>query len=338
MDSETLRCFYIHPVTVEEFPLASQNGMIEVYQSSDKITLIQSALLDITFIVPLEEVESSLYFLSGANNVYFACFIVSTIVVPFKKSYYFRRHLIEPIGVWLFMMINALSQNVRKALYHNPESGATWKCICMNGFSMDAFWYLVFKMSDNSIGTTRKQNQRIVKYYVTLQIELAKCKVRLTYLRILSQSSLVALRRVLGCGVGLGLAVKRPKVSNPEFCCRIGGIQTSVECPAGVPFSIFLKPDESCSIDGIDFIFYKEHHSLPCTIRFSKLIVTDENVAKARLPSAVVGEKVVKSGVYIGSWFLHDQKVLEVITIRDAFVTCSHVQEPDSPTIELPLH
>jgi hypothetical protein len=98
-------------------------------------------------------------------------------------------------------------------------------------FSMEAFWHLVFKISDYGIGTTRKRNQRLVKYYNMLQIELDQCEFRLTYLRILSQSSLVALRRVLGCGVGLGLAVKRPKASNPEFCCRIGGIQ--------VPYSIF---------------------------------------------------------------------------------------------------
>jgi hypothetical protein len=311
--------------------------MIEVYQSCDEINLARSAILDIAFIVPLEEVESGLFFLSGADNVYFACFIVSVTVVPFKKSYYFGCHLIEPIGVQLFTMINALSQHVRKALYHNPESGATRKCICMNVFSMEAFWYLVFKMSDNGIGATKKRVQRIVKYYNSLQIELAKCEIRLTYLWILSQSSLVALRRVLGCGVGLGLAVKRPKVSNPEFYCRIGGILTSVECPAEVPYSIFLKPDESCSVDGIDFMFCEEHRSLTCTIKFSKLIVTDENVAKARLPSAVVGDEVIESGVYIGAWFLHNQNVLEVITITDEFVTCSHVQEPDSPTIDLPI-
>jgi hypothetical protein len=134
MDSETLRCFYICPVTVEEFPLASQDGMIEVYQSGDEINLVQFAILDIAFIVPLEEVGSGLFFLSGADNVYFACFIVSVTVVPFKKSYYFGRHLIEPLGDQLFTMINALSQNVRKALYHNPESGAARKCICINVF------------------------------------------------------------------------------------------------------------------------------------------------------------------------------------------------------------
>jgi hypothetical protein len=111
----------------------------------------------------------------------------------------------------------------------------------MNVFSMDAFCYLVFKMSDNGIGATKKRNQRIVKYYNMLQIKLAKCEFCLTYLWILSQSALVALRRVEGCGVGLGLAVKCPKVSNPEFCCRIGDILAFVECPAEVPYSIFLK-------------------------------------------------------------------------------------------------
>jgi hypothetical protein len=39
-----------------------------------------------------------------------------------------------------------------------------------------------------------------------------------------------------------------------------------------------------------------------------KLIVTEENVAKARLPSAVVGDEVIESGIYIGAWLLHNQK------------------------------
>ncbi len=104
---------------------------------------------------------------------------------------------------------------------------------------MEAFWYVVYKMSDKGVGLTKKQNQRIVKYYNTLQMELVQTEFRLSYLQILSWSSLEALRSVLGFGVGLGLASKWPKVSNPECFCRIGGILTSVECPDEVPYNIF---------------------------------------------------------------------------------------------------
>jgi hypothetical protein len=63
MDSATLRHIFIRPVTVEDFPLASRDGMVEVYQSnSDEINLVRSAILDITFIVPLEEVESFFFY------------------------------------------------------------------------------------------------------------------------------------------------------------------------------------------------------------------------------------------------------------------------------------
>jgi hypothetical protein len=222
-------------------------------------------------------------------------------------------------------MINALSQNVRKALYHNPESGATRKSIRLNLFSMEAFWYVVYKMSDKGIGLTKKQNQRIVKYYNTLQIKLVQTEFRLSYWRILSQSSLAALRSVLGFGVGLGLASKCPKVSNPECFCRIGGILTSVECPDEVPYNIFLKPDESSYVDRIDFLFYEEHRILSCTIRFSKLIVTDDLVAAMRIPSAFVGEDFIESRIYVGAWFLHNNKLLEVVHISDSLVTCSYV-------------
>jgi hypothetical protein len=167
MDSATSRRFFIRPVTVEDCPLASQDGMIEVYQSSDEINLVRSAILDIAFIVPLEEVESGLFFLSGADNVYFARFIVSVTVARFKKSYYFGRHL---IGVRLFTMINALSQHVRKALYHNPESGAIRKCIRMNVFSMEAFWYLVFKMSELSLYHSSLSEQLTFLHWLSLLI------------------------------------------------------------------------------------------------------------------------------------------------------------------------
>ncbi len=62
MDSDTLRRYHISPVTVGEFPLASQDGMIEVYQSSSEISLARSSILDVAFIVPLKEVESGFFF------------------------------------------------------------------------------------------------------------------------------------------------------------------------------------------------------------------------------------------------------------------------------------
>jgi hypothetical protein len=46
MDPETIRRIYICPVTFEEFPLETQDGMIEVYRCNDEINIVRSAILD----------------------------------------------------------------------------------------------------------------------------------------------------------------------------------------------------------------------------------------------------------------------------------------------------
>ncbi len=55
MDLESLRRYHISHVTVGDFPLASQDGMIEVCQSSSKISLAHSSILDVAFICATEK-------------------------------------------------------------------------------------------------------------------------------------------------------------------------------------------------------------------------------------------------------------------------------------------
>ena len=59
MDSDTLRRYHISPVTIGEFPLASQDGMIEVYQSSSEISLARSSILDVVFYLRANQLNSS---------------------------------------------------------------------------------------------------------------------------------------------------------------------------------------------------------------------------------------------------------------------------------------
>jgi hypothetical protein len=106
--------------------------------------------------------------------------------------------------------------------------------------------------------------------------------------------------------------------------------------PCQSAIQLFLKPNESCIVDGIDILLYEEHCILLCTIRFSKLIVTDDSVATTRIPSAFVGEEVIESGIYIGEWFLRNDKLLEVVHISDSLVTYSYVEEERKSLIQLP--
>lgn len=66
--------------------------------------------------------------------------------------------------------------------------------------------------------------------------------------------ALNALRQVLGLGIGLGLAKRRPTKSAPIVYCSIGGILTSVECGPEIPYELLISPNHPCAMDGIDFI------------------------------------------------------------------------------------
>jgi hypothetical protein len=65
--------------------------------------------------------------------------------------------------------------------------------------------------------------------------------------------------------------------------------------------------------------------------------VTDDSVATTRIPSAFVGDEIIESGIYVGAWFLHNNKLLEVVHISDSLVLCSYVQEDGKSDIELPI-
>ena len=156
MDLATLQRFFIAPITSQECPLASQDDMVEVYQTKTEISLNRSSIVDIAFIVSLQEVESGMFYISGAENTFFIRYIVdSNGVTPFAPAFYFSRHFIEPLNIRLFIMSNSLSQNIRKVLYHLPESESTKKSFKLPLFSTEAFWYLVYKLTGHSIGLTK---------------------------------------------------------------------------------------------------------------------------------------------------------------------------------------
>ena len=336
MDLATLERFFIAPITSQECPLASQDDMVEVYQTNTEISFNRSSIVDIAFIVSLQEVESGMFYISGAENTFFIRYIVdSNGVTPFAPAFYFSRHFIEPLNIRLFIMLNSLSQNIRKVLYHLPESESTKKSFKLPLFSTEVFWYLVYKLTGHRIGLTKRRNQRIVKYFNTLQMELHVCETRLSYIQILTQQSLSAMRKVLGAGVGLGVASKRPTKSNPRCSCTIGGILTSIECEQEVPYNIIVKPDSPYHLNGIDFIFYEVQRSLSCIIRFSKIVVKDGFVVTSRLPSAVVAAP--ETGIYVNALFVYNNQVLEVVAIYNTLVRCAYVEEAQNNTIDLPI-
>lgn len=337
--SEILKRYFIQPVNATDYPLACLDEMEELYLTTDEIYISRSDVTDILFVVPIAEVESGMFSMSGASNVYFIRYkFLNGEMHCFPTSFYFSRYIVEPLGVRLFNVLNTLSQHLRRALSHVSESSPTKKTFRLYLFTMEAFWYLVYRVGKHAVGTSCYRKQSVIKYYNTLRMECCSKLNTLSYLRVLSEPALHALRQVLGLGTGLGISKKRPTKANPLQHCTIGCIMTAVEVGPDIPYEVLLKPDCSASVDGIDFVYSEQNRCLSTTIRFTKVVVHDEHVATSRIASAeVLNNK--DSGIYLSVWFKYGESLLEVTAIDEDNnkVTCSYVDEL-SDNIELPIN
>jgi hypothetical protein len=337
MDSVMLKRYSIPPLSPENFPLSYYDGIPEVYKTSDEIYVERSRILDLAFIMPIAEVESGMFYLSGAENVYCTRYsLVNSFIQLSSSSFYFSRYIMEPLSVRMFTTLNTLSQNLRRLLYHQAESALSKRSFRLALFPMESFWYLVYRVGRVGIGISTVRSQSVTKYFNTLRMEYCQKSNTVSYLRILTQSAMKAIRKVLGLGIGVGLAKKRPTKSMPLGVCTIGGIMTSIDCPEEIPFDVMLKPDRFCSADGIDFIYSEQNRYLTCAVRFSKVTVNSAEDAKNRIAMADVSYSP-ESGVYVSVWFKYNNALLEVINIDGDNVTCSFVQELHDD-IQLPLN
>jgi hypothetical protein len=241
------------------WPNLNEDEIIEVYQSSDEIEVERTAIVDVAFILPVEEIESGMFFLSGVDNTFCIRYIfLNDTLCSARSSLYFARYLVEPLSIHLFMNLNTLAHHLQKALFHQWESSISQKSFWLPLLSTEAFWYLIYRLGGNSIGISKEQKQQMVRYYNTLRMELCYSSDTLSYLQVLSKPSLDALRKVLGKGVGSGLTKQRPVKAAPIGCCTIGSLLTPIECDKEPPYKILLQPDHPCAMDGIDFIFYEK--------------------------------------------------------------------------------
>ncbi len=312
--------------------------MVEVFQTPHYANISRHSISDVAFIIPINEVESGRYFLSCAENTYVIRFFHNgDKIQPWVTSFYFSRHLIEPIGIRLFHSLNALSDHIRRSMFHRPESVSTSQSFKLPLFTVESFWYLAYKVAKYSVHITVERKQRAVKYYNSLKMESCIKQSTLTHLRIVSKPGLLALQRVLGAGIGLGLAVNRPTKCRPVGYCTINSIFTSVDCGDVAPASVTSNPRSKCTENGIDLIFSEENRILSCHVRFKKITVTKPEDITSRLPSAYV--EVISSGVYLEALFYYGNVLFEVIEIDDnsSLVKSASVQDTDIEELILPL-
>ncbi len=132
--------------------MASEDEMVEVYQMLDIVCIPRQNITDVAYILPVQEVESGRFFLSCAENSFVIRFFNDGHqMLPWISSFYFSRHLMEPMSVRFFHAMNALSDNIRRCLFHHPESVTTMHSFKLSLFSVEAFWYLAYKVFEHCI-------------------------------------------------------------------------------------------------------------------------------------------------------------------------------------------
>ncbi|MFO0446190.1 MAG: hypothetical protein ACK51L_00830 [bacterium] len=339
MSSEVMQSNFVPPINPRDYPLASQDEIQEVYQSSEEQWIARHMIVDVAFIVPIEEVESGRFFLSCAENTFVIRYcLISSSMLPWTTNYYFSRFQVEPFSVRLFHSLNTLSDHVRRSMFHRPEAQTTVQSFTIPMFPPESFYYLAVKLADNTIQLTVNRKQRSIKYYNSLKMESVVKNSTFTYIRILSKAGLSCLRTILGQGIGLGLAIARPTKQRPVSCCYINNNVTSIECDDITQNEmVALQPQTRCTSNGIDINYSEQNRILSCRIRFMKFVVKCPEDVTSRLPSAEVVQ--VSSGVYPEALFHYNSILYEVIeiNIETLLVKCAPVQDFDAAEIMLPV-
>jgi len=303
MSSAILQSYFLPPVNARDYPLASQDELLEVYQTSDELWIPRRDIIDVIFVVPIQEVESGRFFLSCAENTFVIRYNhVKDSMLPWVANYYFSRFKVEPFCVRLFHTLNGLSDHVRRSMFHRPESATTTHSFTLAMFPPDSFYYLLYKLANEYVQCAVTRKQRAIKYYNSLKMESVVKNTTCIYIRIVSKAGLSALRKILGNGIGLGLAVARPTKQSPVSCCRINNNFTSIECED-----------------------IGAHEMIP------------EDVT-SRLPTAEVLQ--LSTGVFPAALFQYNNIVYEVLEVNDVdhLVTCAPVQDFDAAEVLLPVH
>lgn len=330
---ELLVHYSLSTVTDEEAPFAIKSGMVEVIQTNTRLLIDRSSIIDIAFIIPLQEVECGLFHLTGARNSYFIRYQCNRggRVEPYGSSI-LQPRVIDTFSSRIFGSLNQLSASMKKLFYHHPEQDSVHKSFRMP-FSYEAFFYISAKLVDSQdiIMNKIERTQRIILYYDDLSMKTSSRINQVQVIRFLTSRGLTSLRELLGVGIGVGLGKNRPTKSNPEVYCCINDIITSLELPDAMPPIFVLKPTAPLRCNGVDLIFTVETKCLHCNVRFSKVTVTSESTVLDRIPTAAIRSQTVTP--YNGAMFFYgdSNSLCCVDNIDGGFAMCSSMEDEIPP-------
>jgi hypothetical protein len=303
-------------VTATKAPFAVNSGMVEVIQMPTIIKIPRSSIVDLAFIVPLVEVESGLFHLTGARNTVFIHYIHhregSIASYPYSML---QARITEPVSFRIFRGLNILSSSLLRTLYHQPEEHSSSKSFRIQ-LCYDSFFFIWSKFYNHSEVMLNKfdRTQRVTLYFDDLSMKSSIRLNQVFVVRILTSSALALLRECLGIGVGIGLGKPRPTKSRPLAYCCVNDVITSIEVAATIPADFINNKKHRFNCDGIDLLYTVEHQSLQCNTRCTKLVVNTEQVVINRIKIATVhAEQVVP---YVGAMFFLANQMIYAVLIR----------------------
>jgi hypothetical protein len=118
LSRELLTQYSLPCVTVVDYPCAVKSGMVELIEIAEVLNIHRSTITDLAFIVPLHEVESGLFHLSGANNTFYIRYQCDSSgeVDNYKYSPLLAR-VAQPLSYRIFRGLNLLSLSVKKVFF-----------------------------------------------------------------------------------------------------------------------------------------------------------------------------------------------------------------------------
>jgi hypothetical protein len=246
--------------------MASLSSIEEVVAVEERQVVQRDYINDVAFILPLAEVESGLFYMSGASNTFFTMYaLYNRSITPYRSTYYFGHHHVEPFTVQLFHSMNHLAQHLKKVLFHQREADVSARKFRLF-FSKEAFNYLSFRLKNTCLRSYLKREQATTLYYDSLAMEATTITITKNLIRIISTQSLIQLRKILGSGIGLGLSRAKPTKRHPIVTCTIGCYLTSVELSDNIPAELAEKPLRPWAGNVIDFIYSEESCQLSAVV------------------------------------------------------------------------
>jgi hypothetical protein len=176
-----------------------------------------------------------------------------------------------------------------------------------------------------------ERKQRMVLYFDNISMKNSSRVNQVNVIRILTSGGMVTLCQVLGVGIGVCLGKEQPSKSNPLVHCCVNDVITSLEFPDEIPPIFLVKPKTPLFFNGLDLSFTVETSFLCCNVRFSKVMVTNEDIVIIQLQMAVIHRNEVIP--YVGAMFCYgnDNLMCRINIIEGGFAFCSYMDDEHPP-------